>query len=259
MDRRANLLVKAVGFDLGDTLVYYEGTPLNWKSLYPDALRHMAAGFRLEPSAHQIAAAEAILERYNTRIHPRTVEVSCDEIIAQILEAWSLPIGSLLDTATGHFFQFFQRDLAVYEDTEKVLRWLKESHVPVGILTDVPYGMRREYVDKDLNASIDIRPFVDVLMTSVEVGCRKPAPKGYLELASELGVLPQELVYVGNEQKDIQGAVAAGVPAVLISRDGTISDWGQFATVSTLAALCDLAVLKELAGPKRNDNQGAID
>jgi len=113
--------MKAIGFDLGDTLVYYEGTPLNWRSLYAEALRFMASRLGLEPSAHQIAAGAAVLELYNTRIHQRTVEASSDEILGQVLDAWSLPTDRLLETATDGFFHFFQRELSVYEDTVEVL------------------------------------------------------------------------------------------------------------------------------------------
>jgi hypothetical protein len=31
--------MKAIGFDLGNTLISYENFPLNWQSFYADALR----------------------------------------------------------------------------------------------------------------------------------------------------------------------------------------------------------------------------
>ncbi len=36
-------VMKAIAFDLGDTLVEYEGMPLSWVEHYPEALRNLAA------------------------------------------------------------------------------------------------------------------------------------------------------------------------------------------------------------------------
>jgi putative hydrolase of the HAD superfamily len=34
--------IRGVGFDLGETLIFYRDTPLNWAALYPEALRAAA-------------------------------------------------------------------------------------------------------------------------------------------------------------------------------------------------------------------------
>jgi len=96
--------------------------------------------------------------------------------------------------------------------------------------------MKRKYVDQDL-AAAGLQSLIDVLITSVDVGFRKPESAGYLKLAASLGVRPADIVYVGNEEKDIRGAIASGMPAILVSRDGDVHGWGQVATVSSLAVL----------------------
>ena len=61
----------AIGFDLGDTLIFYRDTPLSWVTLYPAALRSVAAACAVSPAPEQITAAGEILSRYNTRLVPR--------------------------------------------------------------------------------------------------------------------------------------------------------------------------------------------
>jgi putative hydrolase of the HAD superfamily len=79
--------------------------------------------------------------------------------------------------------------------------------------------------------------FQDLGRNSVDIGFRKPELLGYLKLADALRVSPSNMVYVGNERKDIEGAVAAGMTAVLLCRGGEIPAWGQAATISQLTEL----------------------
>ena len=88
---QSETMLKAGGFDFGDTLIYYRGTPLGWKSLYPNALARVAQGCHYPASTQCLAKASLILEEYNTRINPRTAESDSDIIIGRILKSWGLP------------------------------------------------------------------------------------------------------------------------------------------------------------------------
>lgn len=233
-------MMKAIGFDFGETLIYYRGTPLSWKSLYPDALTFMARGCSYAATSECIGKASLILEEYNTRINSRIVEVGSDVIIGRVLESWGLPTSQHLNFATEHFFSFFQRQTAIYDDSLSVLETLKRKGVSTGILTDVPYGMKKEFVERDLNSVGILRHYIDVLLTSVDVGRRKPEPTGYVRLAHELGVEPCEMIYVGNERKDVEGANAAGVYSILISREGEPHQWGQRKSIKSLHEITQL-------------------
>ncbi len=46
---------RGVGFDLGETLIFYRDTPLNWAALYPDALRAAAGACGVSPAPEQLA------------------------------------------------------------------------------------------------------------------------------------------------------------------------------------------------------------
>lgn len=76
------------------------------------------------------------------------------------------------------------------------------------------------------------------LLTSVEVGTHKPDPDGFACLAMVLGCAPEEVLFVGDEEKDIDGARAAGMTAALVWRgDGPSPQYGQHFTVASLSEL----------------------
>ena len=56
--------MKAIGFDLGKTLIHCAGLPLNWQSLYRQALTRVA-----EACGHPITEA-AILREWNAASSP---------------------------------------------------------------------------------------------------------------------------------------------------------------------------------------------
>lgn len=64
-----------------------------------------------------------------------------------------------------------------------------------------------------------VRPdMFDVVVTSAEVGARKPHPKIFLEACDRLGVPPSRTVHIGdNWRADVGGALRAGLSAVWLS------------------------------------------
>lgn len=228
--------IRAIGFDLGETLIVYRDTPLNWVSLYPEALRTVARACACELSELQLSLADSTLRRYNTRITPRTQEVKAEAIFTEILQGWDCDVPSNLSVAIEAFFGFFQQNMDAYPETVKVLTFLRERGIPTGILTDVPYGMPRSFAECDIQRA-GIAGLFDVLLTSVEVGVRKPESDGYVALANQLEIAPNELAYVGNEPKDVIGARRAGAVAIFLDREQTGDNHGQQFTITTLSEI----------------------
>jgi putative hydrolase of the HAD superfamily len=83
-----------------------------------------------------------------------------------------------------------------------------------------------------------LRPLVDAVVTSAELGVAKPDPAIFahaLELAG--GVPPAEAVHAGDDvAADVEGARAAGIAAVFVARDGERPPPGV-RTVATLDGL----------------------
>lgn len=231
--------IRGLGFDLGETLMFYRDTPLNWSALYSKALRAVASVCGHLLTREQLASAETILAGYNTRITPRTNEIEAETILSGILQAWGVDAAKYSGLAVDAFFNFFQQNVSSYPETIEVLALLRKRGIPTGVLTDVPYGMPRQFVERDLERA-GISGFFDVLLTSVEIGVRKPQPDGYVALATKLGIFPHEMMYVGNEPKDVIGACEAGSLAVFLDRADVGGTHGQHFTIVTLSSIDDI-------------------
>ena len=228
--------VKAIVFDIGNTLVHYNA-PLSWQSLFPNAIKEMMAACDFEYTAHADSDAQAILTKYNTRVNYREYEVSSNTIFCEILQSWNLDT-KYLQTAKQAFYGYFQRDTICYKSTGYTLATLKDHGIKIGALTDVAYGMDNEYVLQDL---VSIKQYFDMVLTSNDVGYRKPHKKGYQMLQSAFGVPCNQIAFVGDEQKDIAGANNAGfVSILLMDKSNDDKNWGQNHTICCLSELISL-------------------
>jgi putative hydrolase of the HAD superfamily len=230
--------IAAIGFDLGDTLCEYAGVELNWERQYPAALLAVAKGCGFELSAQQLSAGQQVLLRYNTRRTPRPDEreYSAEQVFQALLDEWGAP-PEVLERCITSFFGHFRQSLRAFPDAARVMARLKERHVPVAVLTDVPYGMPRRLVLSDLAETGLVFPD-ERIITSTDVGHRKPHPAGFATLARRLGVACDRLAYVGNERKDVIGGNAAGCRTVLLWRSlEEPPTWGQALTIRSLDEL----------------------
>lgn len=226
--------MKAIGFDLGRTLVGYQNIPLSWESLYEEALKDVLIKCDLKFDSNKIDIGKVILSKYNTRINYREIEVNSDLIFSEILDNWDVNKYKYLPISKAAFFKYFQQNAIIYEDTILTLQKLKEKNIKIGILTDVPYGMDKEYVMKDVHG---FEKYINAVLTSVEIGYRKPNIHGFKDLAQNLNVSASEMIYVGDEPKDIIGANNAGMFSVLINRTSKVINYGQKETINTLLEL----------------------
>ncbi|HEY8890206.1 MAG TPA: HAD family hydrolase [Clostridium sp.] len=226
--------MKAIGFDLGGTLINYKGIPMSWQTLYGRALTDVAVRCNCKVNDKLLFDGEQILSKYNTRPNPRTIEVTADKILGEILTCWNVPIDTHLKNAEDTFFSYFRKEFKLYDDTISILKYLKSKDIKIGILTDVPYGMGYEFVKKDIAS---ISEYIDVVLSSVEVGFRKPEIKGYIDLVKCLHSNLDEMVFVGDEEKDILGANRIGMFSVFIDRNGSCKKYGENKRVSSLMEL----------------------
>lgn len=86
----------------------------------------------------------------------------------------------------------------------------------IGLLTDMYFGMRLYMQEKDLFPDITW----DVIIDSSELGLKKPMPEIYALAAERAGVPADEILFIDNRQKNLDGAKLAGWQTYLYdSRD----------------------------------------
>lgn len=225
-------MFQAIVFDIGRTLVGYQ-KPLSWAGLYRPALEDTLAGCGYVFTEKQYQHAIDVLTTYNTRIHPREVEVSSTHIFSEILEGTDVPPEDM-ERFKAHFYNWFRQDAFVFPEVEETLKTLSQRGVLLGTLSDVAYAMDNVYALGDIAAVIQ---YMDYPLTSNDVGFRKPRAEGLWLLSRLMGVKKEEMAFVGDEEKDIRCARNAGVHAILINRTGTPKCYGQEKEIRSLSEL----------------------
>jgi putative hydrolase of the HAD superfamily len=214
-------MIKAIGFDLGDTLIY-SGQPLGWSKNYRNALERGFIKINKVPTDLDYSVCIEILTKYNTRINPRENEISSAQIFNEIMIKLEIN-KSEKEILEDNFFDYYLQNNKLFDDTLEVLGDIKECNFKIGILTDVPYGSVK-VIEEDIKI---LGKNIDAIVSSVEKSYRKPNITGYIKLAKKLGIQTNEMIYVGNEEKDIIGANNAGIISVLINRTDKLINYGE--------------------------------
>ena len=230
--RQEKMRIKGIVFDIGQTLAFYP-IPLNWSALYRPAFESIAEKNRLQITEREYTHIGEVLSKYNTRIHPREREVSSDTIFREILGGTNIPT-VCQESIKRDFYSFFRREVRVYDDVPETLKALKAKGIMTGTFSDVPYGMDNSYAFADIAEVLD---YIDFPFTSNDAGYRKPNRKGLEILAGRMKIRTSEMIFAGDEKKDVECALNAGATAVLINRDEKEKDFGQDYTIRNFGEL----------------------
>lgn len=141
-----------------------------------------------------------------------------------------------LDLAGGHDLlaevdalrrRWFENELAVFDDAVVTVRALAAEGLPLAVAS----SSGRVELDIKL-AKFDLARYFDVTVAGDEVVRGKPAPDLYDEAARALGVPPAGCLAVDDTEIGADAAAAAGMRAVQILRDGSLSP--RYPVVSSL-------------------------
>lgn len=92
---------------------------------------------------------------------------------------------------------------------------LKDHRIVIGILTDLTAHIQHR---KLIHMGLD--KYVDIMVTSEEVGREKPSEAAFGLIINKSGLSPCELLMIGDSyEKDIKGAENAGMNTMLFERD----------------------------------------
>lgn len=214
--------MKLIVFDLGGTLMQYEGMPYSWVEFYQQGFDAIIQKYNCNVSKEDIQKSVQILKDFNPRVSGREVEYSAEHIFSNALEHWHIdpPIKNCIET----FWHGLKLSAKIYPDTIEVLKELKEKGYIIATLTDLPNAMPDEIFKKDIS---ELLSYFDYYVSSCVAGYRKPNCKGLQMISDKYGVPVTELVFVGDEEKDRKTACNANCKFVHIQRttksEGSIS------------------------------------
>ena len=132
---------------------------------------------------------------------------------------------------------------AVYDQFERADRWRLYDDVRPAFERARGRGLRLGIISNwdsrlvRLMDALGISSLLDTVVSSADVGLRKPDPRIFELACARVGASPEESAHVGDHlYADVLGASAAGMRAVLIDRHGTHDEEGP-APIRTLDEL----------------------
>jgi putative hydrolase of the HAD superfamily len=203
-------MIRAVLFDLFDTLLYMEPT-----SAWQEGIR--LAGEAGLTKEQWLAGWRSTADRA-MRGQIRLV----DERVRQALIVAGLPDppDRLVQSMGAARRRDWLDSAALYGDVPHSLAELRRTSYKLGLVSNIfAYEM-------DIIQRLGLRPLLDAVVLSCDIGTCKPDPGIYLAAAVQLAVAPAECVFVGDGMSgELSGARAVGMTAVRIDR--SVRDEGE--------------------------------
>ncbi|MCR5045972.1 MAG: HAD family hydrolase [Treponema sp.] len=183
--------IKAIAFDIDGTL--YPAYRLNVRILghfLANALSFLHFGL-IRRQIRKTAPLPNLFE-YQARLLGKRMNISSDKAM------------KLLDDMAYTGLAKYFKNIKTFKDVPETFVKLKEAGYRLALLSDFPPEQKGELWG--------LKPYCDVILSTEKIGALKPSKYPFGILAMELGLKPQEILYVGNSAKyDIMGAKNAGM------------------------------------------------
>jgi putative hydrolase of the HAD superfamily len=115
-----------------------------------------------------------------------------------------------------------------FDDVAPTLMDLRERRLRLVVVSNWDWSL------SDVLGGLGLLPLLDAVITSAEVGAQKPDPAIFAAGLAAAGCSAEEAVHVGDSvDNDVEGARAAGIRPLLLSRDGG----GDIRSLAELPAL----------------------
>jgi len=241
--------IKAVLFDLGGTLIYFDG---NWAEVAEAANQELY--LHLQQQGMQVDSKVFLdefrrrLEEYYLQRDTEFIEYTTTNVLRTLLADLGYPELSrgALAPALKVLYSVSQAHWKLEEDTLSTLDRLRSSGYRMGVISNASD-------DADVQSLVDnagIRGYFDFVLSSAACGIRKPNPSIFEIGLEHWRLAPRETVMVGDTLgADILGARNAGIYSIWITRRadrpanrdhaGTIQPRDQIATLAELPGKLD--------------------
>lgn len=215
--------IRAITFDVGGTLI--EPWPSVGHIYAAVAARHGLRDVAAEALNRQFAAAWTNLDHFN---YTRS---DWFEIVNQTF--LGLAPTPIADALFSDLYREFERAEAwrLFDDVLPALEFLNSRGLKLGIISNWDERLR------SLLKHLKLAHYFQTIVISCEVSQCKPSTAIFKQAAQSLGVHSGEVLHIGDSVAiDIDGAIAAGFQAVLLSRNESAKP-GQLNSLRELPAL----------------------
>jgi len=212
-------MLKAVLFDLGDTLQHYKVE--NWDDVVSqingDLYNHMAQeGQRLPPLDEFMEFVSTTMRAHREDMNRTNRSHKLQEVLELFFKDQQMH-----DLRAADYMQPWYNRLTELtycpDDVKPTLELLKSRGLKLGLVSNT--GWTSDIHDPDL-ARFGLKDLLDCRIYSCEVGWEKPAPQIFHAALDCLGVKPEEAVMVGDFLRyDVAGAHGVGMKGIWKQRD----------------------------------------
>ena len=207
------MIIQGIFFDLYGTLLVYGNMKdawSDWLAAFYGSLKKQGLDLPKETFARKcegfFSFAEPAADENNLTALERRIDALCLRLNHKLGKKELRAIADRIATA-------WQAHISIDPQTVPVLSALKQNKT-VGLVSnfDHPPHVRRFLSDQGLENCFD------TVIISGEVGVKKPDPAIFSLALDQTGLAPDQVVYVGDTQEDVAGAMAAGIRPILLAR-----------------------------------------
>jgi putative hydrolase of the HAD superfamily len=240
-------MFKALFFDLGSTLIYFD---TSWEAVLNQA--NFALGQQLHQSGvnldvNQLAADfNWRMQKYYAQRSSDFQETTSEYVLTEMLRSYGLPevkpewVRQGLDA----FYKQFQEHWQVEADALSTLGRLRAVGYKLALVTNAGDA-------KDVQTLIDkcgLRPYFDRIWISANVGVRKPHPRIFELALDSMHCNAKEGLMIGDTlNADILGAINIGMASIWITRRADMLENNEYRRSivpdETIATLDELPLL----------------
>ena len=188
--------IKAVFFDAGDILYYRPQKHLNFKNFLKGKI------FNPEPELDQKAKKVRELAFQG--------KVDRQDYYRQTVELYGFTDEKLIQDGVAAL-DLDDDTVAIFDGVPETIKALKDQGYLLGIITDtaLPYTIKLKWFEKEGFGHI-----WDIIISSKDLGVRKPASILYEEALIQAGLNPEETVFVGHKSTELEGARKVGFKTI---------------------------------------------
>lgn len=209
-------MIRAILFDLGNTLLEYEARP--FKELFRDATDllhgHLVSRGRELPDAARFAESfDELFEREEAAAGGATHGVVMRSV-AGLLERSGVEVTAAeMPEILYPFYEAMSQQVIVYPDTLGTLVQLRSAGLKLGLVANTIWP--KEFHLRDL-ARHEMLSLFDTLVFSSDVGVEKPSAQIFHRALEALEIDASSAVFVGDDPHvDVKGGQNAGLRTVL--------------------------------------------
>ncbi len=212
--------MRGIFFDLYGTLLVYGDMKkawADWLHQFYFSLNNLGLTLSEEEFAKECDRlfwkAEPALAGQNFTVFEKRIKTFCNSLEIEISDE---SVAHVADLIAGKWQESISLDPAAIP----VLKKLRSAGMILGLVSNFDHP---RHVRKHLS-EYGLYNLFETIIISGEAGVKKPDPDIFRPALSATGLLPDEVVYVGDSEVDVEAAVAAGIMPILISRQDSRGD-----------------------------------